>query len=93
MVAAGELPAVDADGVFGRLIHALARRVLPHERGIAVAARAGRDDLSAGRFAAELFRRVVRTHGAAPGRATGHRAPAARRDQAGLACQHPELQG
>ena len=42
-VARRELLAVHAGGVLGRLIHALFRREAPHQRGVAVAARAGRD--------------------------------------------------
>ena len=50
-VALGELLSVHAGRVLGRLIDALLRRVLAHQRRVAVASRAHRDDLRAGRLA------------------------------------------
>ena len=51
---------MDAGGVLGRLIDPLLRGELAHESGVAVAARAGRDDLRARRLAAVAPCRILR---------------------------------
>jgi len=59
-VAGREPLAVRAGRILGRLVDTLLGRVAAHQLGVAMAARAGGDDLGAGRLALVALRRVVR---------------------------------
>jgi len=60
LIAFGEAYTVNARGVLGCLVDPLGGSELPHERGIAVASSAGRDDLQASGPAAVTARRILR---------------------------------